>query len=306
MGTGTQPEPDPAEVPAWELEVKPEFDGPMRAFLCPADDEEPPAAFVAKLREQLTELDSAATLRMRHWELTDAHAEAAANDIVRRRAPLAAAVHLGAALAHEYGIVPLEPLPIIETWANLLADEQAREDRGEFALDVVRALIAAQDHRIVPVNGARDTPAAGWPANASVPARKCAATSFRTTSSTAPSTNRRLARLIGPPIPGSQLVSVLLHKRHSRSTVRQTETRSETRLDPVRPGETRSETRRPGETGPGLSISALQPSFFVIMTRNPPQRGGLSACQARRRPRFPRISPRCSPSRTPPSMTDPA
>lgn len=118
-------------------------------------------AFVAKLREQLAEPDGAATLRKRHRELADTHAEAAANDIARRRAPLAAAVHLGAVLAHEYGIVPLEPLPI-ETWADLLADEQAREDRGELALDVVRALIAAQDHRIVPVNGARDTPAAGW------------------------------------------------------------------------------------------------------------------------------------------------
>lgn len=35
-------QPESAEVPAWELEVKPEFDGPMRGFLCPADDEEPP------------------------------------------------------------------------------------------------------------------------------------------------------------------------------------------------------------------------------------------------------------------------
>ena len=118
-------------------------------------------AFVAKLREQLAEPDGAAKLRKRHQELTDAHAAASANDIARRRAPLAAAVHLGAVLAHEYGIVPLEPLPI-ETWADLLADEQAREDRGELALDVVRALVAAQDHRIVPVNGASLAPAAGW------------------------------------------------------------------------------------------------------------------------------------------------
>lgn len=118
-------------------------------------------AFITKLRQALAEPDGAAKLRKRHQELADAHKDAAANDIARRRAPLAAAVHLGALLAHEYGIVPLEPLPI-ETWAELLADEQAREDRGELALDVVRALIAAQEHRIVPVNGVRDTPAAGW------------------------------------------------------------------------------------------------------------------------------------------------
>jgi hypothetical protein len=40
--TDVAEQPQPAEVPAWELEVKPEFDGPMRGFLCPADDEEPP------------------------------------------------------------------------------------------------------------------------------------------------------------------------------------------------------------------------------------------------------------------------
>lgn len=32
--------PEPAEVPAWELEVKPDVDGPMRGFLCPVDDED--------------------------------------------------------------------------------------------------------------------------------------------------------------------------------------------------------------------------------------------------------------------------
>lgn len=31
-----------ADVPAADIEVKPEFDGPMRGFLCPDDDEEPP------------------------------------------------------------------------------------------------------------------------------------------------------------------------------------------------------------------------------------------------------------------------
>lgn len=42
-GNRTPPDVDdsePAEVPAWELEVKPEAEGPMRGFLCPADDED--------------------------------------------------------------------------------------------------------------------------------------------------------------------------------------------------------------------------------------------------------------------------
>jgi hypothetical protein len=45
MATRVPPEPEPPEVPAWELEVKPESDEPLRAFLMPADDEdEPPFA----------------------------------------------------------------------------------------------------------------------------------------------------------------------------------------------------------------------------------------------------------------------
>jgi hypothetical protein len=40
---------DPPVVPAWELEVKPDTDEPMRGFLCPADDEEPPEAPVPAL-----------------------------------------------------------------------------------------------------------------------------------------------------------------------------------------------------------------------------------------------------------------
>ena len=120
-------------------------------------------AFVAKLADTLAEDDGPARLRKRHQELIDRHKAAMGTDIARRRAPLTAALHLGAILAHEYGIVPLEPLPL-ETWAELLSDEQAREDRGEIALDVVRSLIAAQSNRLAPLNTfeRQEPPTGGW------------------------------------------------------------------------------------------------------------------------------------------------
>jgi hypothetical protein len=122
-------------------------------------------AFTARLCALLAEAHEAVLLRKRHAELLDAHAQAAANDVARRRAPLAAALHLAAQLAHDWEIVPLPALEL-ETWADLFADETAREDRGAMALDVVRSLIAAQHHRLAPAGlGAQAAdlaPAAGW------------------------------------------------------------------------------------------------------------------------------------------------
>jgi hypothetical protein len=122
-------------------------------------------AFVAKLQEHLSEPDGAERLRKRHQQLLDQHSEAARNDVARRRAPSAAALHLAAQLAYEWEIVPLPALEL-EVWTDHLADEAPREDRGQMALDVVRGLIAAQGHRLMPMNkeGASlfDTPAAGW------------------------------------------------------------------------------------------------------------------------------------------------
>ena len=121
-------------------------------------------AFVHRLCALLAEDDGAVRLRKRHSELVDEHAEAARTDIARRRAPLVAALHLAAQLAHEWEIVPL---PALETdvFAEHFSEESAREDRGEMALDVVRALIAAHGHRLCPLNAqtaAIDPPAAGW------------------------------------------------------------------------------------------------------------------------------------------------
>lgn len=122
-------------------------------------------AFIAKLQDTLAEPDGAEQLRKRHQQLLDQHAEAARNDVARRRAPLSAALHLAAQLAHEWDIVPLPALEL-EVWTDHLSDEATREDRGQMALDVVRGLIAAQGHRILPLNkeGATvfETPSAGW------------------------------------------------------------------------------------------------------------------------------------------------
>lgn len=47
-GSGAMDGPERLETPAWDLEVKPDTDEPMRGFLCPADDEDdqPPEALV--------------------------------------------------------------------------------------------------------------------------------------------------------------------------------------------------------------------------------------------------------------------
>jgi Domain of unknown function (DUF927) len=122
-------------------------------------------AFAARLCQVLAEPDGAAQLRERHARLAEQHAGAAGNDVARRRAPFAAALHLAAELAHEWDIVPLPALGL-EVWADHLADETVREDRGGMALDVVRGLIAAQGHRLVPRAAAPlallETPAGGW------------------------------------------------------------------------------------------------------------------------------------------------
>jgi hypothetical protein len=121
--------------------------------------------FAQKLCALLDESDGTERLRKRHRALVDAHGEAARNDIARRRAPLVAALHLAAQLAHEWEIVPLPALEV-EVFTDLFGDEAEREDRGEMALEVVRSLIAAQSHRLCPRNhqdaAAFDTPAAGW------------------------------------------------------------------------------------------------------------------------------------------------
>jgi hypothetical protein len=120
-------------------------------------------AFAERLVALLAEPDGVERLRKRHTGLRDAHADASGNDVARRRAPLVAALHLAAQLAYDWEIVPLPALDT-EVWAELLSGESAREDRGEMALDVVRGLIAAQTHRIAPLNatGTTPAPAGGW------------------------------------------------------------------------------------------------------------------------------------------------
>lgn len=122
-------------------------------------------AFAARLVEELAKSDGAEQLRKRHQVLAEAHAAAAPNDVARRRTKHIAALHLAAELAHEWDIVPFGALEPAK-WTELLGEEAAREDRGGMALEIVRGLIAAQGHRIQPLNTADGhkvpAPAGGW------------------------------------------------------------------------------------------------------------------------------------------------
>lgn len=117
-------------------------------------------AFAARLTAMLAEPDGLAQVRKRHDVLADEHSAVASNDVARRRSRHVAAIHLAAQLAHEWGIVPFGALEVAE-WTELLSEEEAREDRGAMALEVVRALVASQGHRIQPHSpGKAVTPAA--------------------------------------------------------------------------------------------------------------------------------------------------
>ena len=108
----------------------------------------------------LAEPDGLEQLRKRHDVLADEHSAAASNDVARRRSRHVAAIHLAAQLAHEWGIMPFGALETTE-WTELLSEEEAREDRGAMALEVVRALIASQGHRIQPLATGKIGAAAG-------------------------------------------------------------------------------------------------------------------------------------------------
>jgi hypothetical protein len=117
-------------------------------------------AFAARLIEMLAEQDGLEQLRKRHDVLADEHSGAAGNDVARRRSRHVAAIHLATQLAHEWGIVPFGALETAD-WTELLSEEEAREDRGAMALEVVRALIASQGHRVQPLSTGKIGAAAG-------------------------------------------------------------------------------------------------------------------------------------------------
>ncbi|KJE20369.1 protein of unknown function (DUF927) [Frankia torreyi] len=97
-------------------------------------------AFVERLRAELAADDAADRICARHQEL--AEQLAGTTGMSGRRAPMVAALALADRCICGWGIVPLEPLPM-DTWRDLLVTDDAEDNRGEMALDLVREIVAA-------------------------------------------------------------------------------------------------------------------------------------------------------------------
>ena len=128
-------------------------------------------AFVSRLQKRLAEDGGPGKLRARHGELTELLR--GSTDMSGRRAPLVACLALAAELAAEWEIVPFKA-PETDTWLNLLASDEQRDNRPEMALDIVREYIAAHSDKLwggppkedkkedKEFNGDERPPAAGW------------------------------------------------------------------------------------------------------------------------------------------------
>lgn len=117
-------------------------------------------AFVERLREHLAEPDGAEGLRLRHAQLAEQHR--GGSDVGNRRAGSVAVVRLAAELAHEWNIVPLEPLDA-DTVRQLLTVEEQRDDRSSMALDIVREFVSRSPDRMwSSTTKPGDAPHGGW------------------------------------------------------------------------------------------------------------------------------------------------
>lgn len=104
-------------------------------------------AFVQRLQRELATDAGHAALKRRHAELTeDFRGE---TPMTARRAPMAAAVFLGAELAHAWGILPLPPPPL-EVWLDVFTSSDATdgEDVGQAAVRVLESELAAHPDRL--------------------------------------------------------------------------------------------------------------------------------------------------------------
>lgn len=116
--------------------------------------------FVERLRAHLAEPGAEESLRLRHAQLAEQHR--GGSDVGNRRAGSVAVVRLAAELAHEWSIVPLEPLDV-DAVRHLLTVEEQRDDRGAMALDIVREFVSRSPDRMwSPSRTPGDTPHAGW------------------------------------------------------------------------------------------------------------------------------------------------
>jgi hypothetical protein len=115
-------------------------------------------AFVTRLRAELA-AGRASVLRGRHAYLTAVHR--GDTDLSGRRAPLLAALRLGAELAWAWDVAPVEP-PDPAVWAEVFHAEELTDNRPEMALDVVREYVAG-NHAALWRPGVHTTPpVTGW------------------------------------------------------------------------------------------------------------------------------------------------
>lgn len=85
-------------------------------------------------------------------------------DMTGRRAPKVAVVALAEQLAHRWGLLSYEPLPV-ERWRLMFADVQDEsDDRPEMAMDVLRAYVASHASHLYRQGQSRreDQPHSGW------------------------------------------------------------------------------------------------------------------------------------------------
>lgn len=122
-------------------------------------------AFVRRLLGALGEPDGRERMQAAHAAIRD---ELVAGlppeaDIARRRAPYLASLVLGARLAHEWGVMPVEAPPLPE-WAGVFQAAQETDDRSEMALEVLRNYLAGHPGVIHGTpEAARNPPiGAGW------------------------------------------------------------------------------------------------------------------------------------------------
>ncbi|MER5726676.1 DUF927 domain-containing protein [Streptomyces sp. NPDC002418] len=119
-------------------------------------------AFVEKLLELLNTAEGRASLKSEHEKFRAQLL--GTTDMAGRRAPMVAVVALAERLAHRWGILPYEPLPI-EQWQSTFTDIVDESDnRPEMAMDVLRAYVASHAaHLYRQGQSQRDEqPYAGW------------------------------------------------------------------------------------------------------------------------------------------------
>lgn len=119
-------------------------------------------AFVEKLLEQISTPEGLAFLRTEQEQLRVQLL--GITDMSGRRAPKVAVVALAERLAHRWGILPYQPMPL-EQWQTMFTDVVDESDnRPEMAMDVLRAHVAAHAAHLYRQGQSKrdEQPYAGW------------------------------------------------------------------------------------------------------------------------------------------------